>query len=752
MNNNERICLVIDGCILIARHTNGYTFVGGTVSEQHILIGETCMRELEEELGIRISTKIPKIISYVRNNNKLHILFVLNVGKNDIEFISASHVWEIREFTLIPINKNINPEPIANWLIDNIKKTNPCSTHVKITNNSVSVTNSLPQMDNNKDTIFIDGDTYYIKLTPQPKLSINEKQLLRHINLQINGIADELFIYNNNQLCNLKYNPYKPFMFLQMSTKLITQIEGIEYSTNATYSDIINNDFKKFIANSGRLPLDIEVTLKSIVSTTKQQLSKYGLKDLNNVSFYYLDKEVYCCQNEQRLMFDDIDDYDFIKPIEKLSKYYNGSVPNYYDVILHKYTKLSEPLYIYDFDYELDEILLQYTKCVNNISVMITWAVCNINDITKSDFYNELSKHGNIHAIKEIIVTQKQLYGIIYQVYYNKSGFKNYDAIKGKANKCGYKDDNRLFIIFYKARKPHTITGTDAPLKISLRKLLKKNSNNTEELKDNMYLHISDTHSEAVELAQLFCNKNSMRLLQYQRLDRLLRNDFWKSLIYFMTTKSWIASMTHPIDQIRFLLFSSIVLYTLGLRNINDIDMIIHYLPTTENTKTEHFFDKINMYFENKNTKFPFVVDGASIKGRNGWFHGGQKEYLIDWFEHDWPAMFGAVSMDDIILNPRFHYYYFGLKIVSLEGDMKRRIQRSRPASYADLFALKKFVNDKFDIPHIPDGYWKNHIYYKFTDKELNELVKKIVYYLKIRYSIKVEKSEIQKKLNIVIH
>jgi hypothetical protein len=175
--------------------------------------------------------------------------------------------------------------------------------------------------------------------------------------------------------------------------------------------------------------------------------------------------------------------------------------------------------------------------------------------------------------------------------------------------------------------------------------------------------------------------------------------------------------------------------------------MIVHYLPNSENTKTSKFFDTIHMYLENQKTSFPFVVDGASIKGRNGWVVGGPKEYLIEWFEKDWPNMFGAPSMDDVILNPKFHYYYFGIKIVSMEGDTKRRIQRSRPAAYADLFAMRKFVLDKLEIPKVPEGYWKNHVYYKFSDTEKRELIKKIIYYLKSRYNLIVTVDEIKQIL-----
>jgi hypothetical protein len=568
--------------------------------------------------------------------------------------------------------------------------------------------------------------------------------MLKYVNLIINGYEDDEYVFDDDKICDVQYFPYTKFMYLQMSTQSIIQIDHNLYTIDAKPKNITDvNNFKGLLKNIGELPFEVIKTLKSLISNTRNQLSKFGISSTSNTSFYYLDKNSFCCYGNLKLLFNNIKNYDYLEPIKLLSEYYKNSKPNYYELISKKYetAKLEHPLYLYDFDYELDEILLQYSKCIPNMSLLVTWPVCDINDITKTHFYTELTKNGNVHAIKEIVVTQKQLQGIIYQVYYNKSVFKQFDAIKSKAERCSNKS-NRIFIILYVANDKRSITGTGAPFKVQLRKMLKDNGSR-KDLKDNLYLHITDNQTEVSELAQLFCNKNSMRLLQYQRLDRLTKMDFWRSLTFLMTFKSWLYSLIQPIDHIRFLLFSSVVLYTLGLRNMNDTDLIVHYLPVDEKTKTKRFFELIETYFENEKTKFPFVVDGVSMKNHNGWFVGGEKEYLIEWFEKDWPALINASSMDDIILNPRFHYYFFGIKIISIEGDAKRRMHRGRPAAYADLIAMNLLVDNKLEIQKVADGYWKNHVYYKFTPKELSELVQKTQYYLGSRYRIKLDKNRI---------
>jgi hypothetical protein len=57
----ERICLIIDNFIFVAKHANSFTFVGGTNNNPLNKPGETCIHELEEEFGIQIKNKNPKI-------------------------------------------------------------------------------------------------------------------------------------------------------------------------------------------------------------------------------------------------------------------------------------------------------------------------------------------------------------------------------------------------------------------------------------------------------------------------------------------------------------------------------------------------------------------------------------------------------------------------------------------------------------------------------------------------------------------
>lgn len=467
--------------------------------------------------------------------------------------------------------------------------------------------------------------------------------------------------------------------------------------------------------------------------------------NINNLDYYYTDKSVYCCDIDLKPMTE-VEDFDYLAPIRYLNNYYADNSSNFYQTLLDRSWSFDKPFYLRDYDYDQDEILLQYSKCIKKSSLMIVWPLSKIKSVDQlkqSKFYKELEKNGDVHWIKELNLTKKQVQGVIYQVYYDKSGFKDMRAIQGKQEKSGANDpNNKFFVIMYKAKDFNQVSGKDAPLKVKLREILRSESGESENTKPNLFLHITDNHTHVCELAQLFCNKNSMRLLQYQRLDRIFYKDFYKSIILLMTYKNWLYQNVVLADHIRFLLFSSIVIYSLGLRDINDLDLLL-YLGSSQKTNTEKLDDLIKKAFVDQGTKFNFV--DVSYKKDGIWYAGNEVKDNQEWFETEWPNMYDAKNMDETFLNPKYHYYYFGVKIISMIADFKRRVQRARAAAYADLIALDRIIHVQIDIPPVPKTYWSAHEFKEYTEKDIYTLYKKIQWYLRKRYNLFLEIDEIKK-------
>jgi len=95
--------------------------------------------------------------------------------------------------------------------------------------------------------------------------------------------------------------------------------------------------------------------------------------------------------------------------------------------------------------------------------------------------------------------------------------------------------------------------------------------------------------------------------------------------------------------------------------------------------------------------------------------------------------MYKNVDFKEVILNPKFHFYFFGIKFNIIELDIIKRIYRFRASSWADLIAIDHFMDYKISLPQIPNDikfYYKNKI-------DQNSLIKNIIYYLRDRYRLK---------------
>ena len=115
-----------------------------------------------------------------------------------------------------------------------------------------------------------------------------------------------------------------------------------------------------------------------------------------------------------------------------------------------------------------------------------------------------------------------------------------------------------------------------------------------------------------------------------------------------------------------------------------------------------------------------------------------------------------------------------GVKIISLDCDIVRRLERNRPRAVADLIALRKRYQYRIDIPPIPDKLTKYISTVDKTEREINELINQggilneknkevivlydsdinkfigtIIYALELRYKMIFTVDQIKKELNM---
>ena len=162
-----------------------------------------------------------------------------------------------------------------------------------------------------------------------------------------------------------------------------------------------------------------------------------------------------------------------------------------------------------------------------------------------------------------------------------------------------------------------------------------------------------------------------------------------------------------PLYQQQFMLFSSVILYLLGHRAMNDLDLYIHTIP-------EDLQEKLN---ELNDDSFKFIE--FKVKNTSNW-----PTYWNIWLD-EWARKCGAKYFEEILGNPKYHFYFLGIKIISLECDVERRLSRNRPRAVADLIALRKRYSYNVNIPPIPNLSIQ---YIKLDEKtkdEISELIRK---------------------------
>lgn len=449
--------------------------------------------------------------------------------------------------------------------------------------------------------------------------------------------------------------------------------------------------------------------------------------------------------------------------IECLSNYYK-TIP-YYKSILNDAKKVKLPYHSKKMDTNIDFILLEYIKYTKNIVPILLWPTVASKEFLKNKkskkFINFLQDNGKIIISKYFQLTKKQAESFLFQLYSSHSYFKIYENLLHslKMKKFNKDELNDLIVIFWIPKVDNKIYFADnnnlhkRKLRDILFKDFKNNlytnySNNDLKLKD--LLHIVDSELETIELAQMIFNNNTLELMKYQRMDILIGKyrKFTKSIIILNLFKKLIYTKFQLIDINRILAFSSIVLFSLGLRNFNDIDAFFYHYPkyiTSETPKLKDIVDEFVSETLGGNSRqiIEFIV-----KGYGDWTMNEFKDYPHKWLEKTLPEMYGANTFENVVFHPKYHFYFLGIKCVTYEGDFARRMSRNRPASIADLIAVNRMTHFKINIPKLPKKIWVSHKEVIIDDQEKINIVHRIKKYLQHRYSIFMDINEIMKLVN----
>jgi len=497
-----------------------------------------------------------------------------------------------------------------------------------------------------------------------------------------------------------------------------------------------------FIPNSQKNNIQLLSKKKKILSITKNTINPYYISNFSTnditkyiqfnlsdkiIDQYYLDIKQWYYYPDLKPMYN-IDSYDYIKLVKKLTE-----ENDYYKL----YSKIAEyyqgkPITINQntikYQSYIEDMLLQFIKCRPKMKVITIWPQINYNKYQK-EFKEILEQNGNIYYEKEIELDYEGAMSLMYQIYLTTNRNKTISHLNFNVKQKGWTDKSpkKIFIIFYEHKSKNEISGSESEFKTKLRSLWKTNN-----IRPYDILHINDYFQETVDYATLYLNKNSLKLLVRQDIKNFIKITSYNELVYINTLKKTFYQNFSQNELINFILQSSIILYTLGLRKFNDIDGFIYPFKASK-----EFEKKYNEFFDvSSNSFIPFV----DISYHNAKIY---EEYQIKFFDKV-AYMINKVDYRTIVYDPNYHYYFFGLKMQNLELEIIKRIYRFRPSSWADVIMIKDKYNYPIYFPKIPSS-----IKYYYKDKlDKNELINNIAFYLKEKYKIKKNKDEIEKMIS----
>lgn len=244
------------------------------------------------------------------------------------------------------------------------------------------------------------------------------------------------------------------------------------------------------------------------------------------------------------------------------------------------------------------------------------------------------------------------------------------------------------------------------------------------EIKDNYY-----------ELISLFCGIQSLYFLEHQNLNNycseiILKNSrkLFKELIEF---KKKIKKLSWE-EKDRLFIFSGLILHFLGTIYTQDIDLI--YVSNNDKNIKKYYniFKKEDMHL---------ILKDKVIKTNTNKF----LPYLNKWLKYELPQLANIPDIYTMLINPKYHFHFMGLKCFDILAIGKRIISRSTVFSLIDLILLKKMNN----IDFIKEFCFKNIVIRqgraKITIDNLSLLYKNVIKLLKEWYDIDIDIEYLQK-------
>lgn len=388
------------------------------------------------------------------------------------------------------------------------------------------------------------------------------------------------------------------------------------------YSDMIVNPLlsptNKILTNilkSRGLQRNVEAIDETEIAGLKN-IYDTGEIHLSLAKYYHKDKQNEYINYDIDLLFENIDNFDYMKCIDRLNGYFNN---NYYKSLL-KYT-ISEEKSLHLYNYidinDRDNIMNMYMKCVIDISIEI--------------LYGNLDDKNN-----QIEMDKFKLEGLYYVKTLNLS-------------KIEY--ENLLFMLDYENNYTNRIN-----------KINNTTINNTNNITFCFVNRKSNNHKKTLELGSLILNQNNLHRLKNQDIRNISSPFFNKSNLYIETLRRWLNDNLSPLEQERLILFGDIVLDSYGTKTINKIEGIFVSIGHDDSEIEKNLESTINSSLSNITSGLFF----CNITKENTKEYNKYHKKIIDEIK----KKAGVEKTSELTSNSNIFGTYKGLKLLNLELNM----------------------------------------------------------------------------------
>ena len=452
-----------------------------------------------------------------------------------------------------------------------------------------------------------------------------------------------------------------------------------------------------------------------------------------------------------------IDEYDYLQPViyQKDNKYYQELLKSLDKKEYKLYQKNKTILPLSDTN---DIIMTEYIKCFSNNNIIVVYPnALSKNEKIKKIFYNTLNKNGNIFYIKPLKISYYHAYNLLFNLYAHTNRMKKNGQIIYKLNRLGFNNDGKehdiLIIVYQHLNKEFNINGSTSPFKSMLRNIflkvdlenIKLDSLYDKYPREYDYLHVNDTFHECINYGYMFLHKNTIDFISNQQSWRLMK--LTNSIIMF--NKFCKILFTLPLlEQNKILLMSSAVLFSYGIRNMNDIDGIVSdNIKLTKSVIDNFNTNNIDIYYGAINNILD--IDKKIVKN-DIW----EKEL------NKRAELFGSSNYNELLDTPKYHYYYMGIKMLKIDHEIMIRKNRLRPAQMTDLLVINRLlymnynnINNKgkaieLELPKETKEYDEKTQKDIISSIDKNTYLKTCKFYLQKRYELNITIEQIDTWIN----